>query len=583
MKELKRLGAYIIPQWPLALLTTVSMVCLMALELLPPLILRSVIDDAIPNAENTLLLLLIGGYLLVAILRGVFNYGQWYSSELMGQRVTRRIQIDLHHHLQKLQLEYFRRQKTGELMSRITGDVESVQYFVGFGALLFISNLLLFGSSVAMLFYLDWQLALVSLAVFPFLVVLAIRYDKKIRPIWKKVRVEMADMTTVLQENVSGVRTVKAFAREAYETEKFHRKNKKFLDTNVKRAHVESNTMPLIDFLSGLAVVALLWFGGWQVINGATSLGTLIAFQGFLWNMIWPIRMLGWLINLLEQTLAAAPRIFEILDTPVEIEDAPHAQPAPRFRGRVQFDNVGFQFSDAESDALRELNFTVEPGEIVAVIGGTGSGKSTLACLLARLFDPTCGRILIDGQDIHSYELKSLRRQIGMVLQDTFLFSATIAENIAYGAPDADMADIERAAQLAQAHEFIMEMERGYQTPVGERGVGLSGGQKQRVALARALLIDPTILVLDEATASVDTQTEYLIQEGLREVMEGRTSFIIAKRLSTIKQADTVVVLDKGRIIEMGPPAELLNKPGFYQQMMEAQLDDSEYALIAQL
>lgn len=577
MKILKRLFSYVIPHWPLAVITALSMFCLMGLELLPPLILRSVIDKAIPNGDMSLLMLLVGGYVLVAILRGVFNYGQWYSGELLGQRVTRQLRIDLHDRLQHLHIEYFRRQKTGELMSRITGDVEHVQHVMSWGGMLFISNLLMFTSAVVMLFVMDWQLALYSLAAFPLLVLLVIRYDKTIRPIWKQVREEMAKLTTVLQENVSGVRTVKAFARENYEVTKFNRRNRSFLQKNVTRARIESNTMPLIDFISGLSIILLLYFGGRRVITGVTSLGTLIAFQGYLWNMIWPVRMLGWLVNMLEQALAAAPRIFEILDTPVEIRDAPHAITAPRFKGHVVFDNVSFRYSDSDAEVLNNINFTVEPGQVVAIVGGTGSGKSTLVSLLPRFFDPTSGRILIDGRDIREYTLDSLRRQIGIVLQDTFLFSATIAENISYGCPEATQEDIEKAAKLAQAHDFVVSLEDGYQTRVGERGIGLSGGQKQRIALARALLIDPAILILDEATSSVDTHTEFLIQEGLSEVMQGRTSFIIAKRLSTIKQADLVIVLENGRIVESGTPAELLNANGYFSRMLSLQLDDPNF------
>ncbi|MDP3486994.1 MAG: ABC transporter ATP-binding protein, partial [Bacillota bacterium] len=307
----------------------------------------------------------------------------------------------------------------------------------------------------------------------------------------------------------------------------------------------------------------------------------LIAFQGYIFNLVWPTRMLGMLLNMMEQALAAAPRLFEILDTPSAIIDTPNSTTAPEFAGKLEFRDVTFQFSDGDNEVLKNINFTVQAGQVVAIIGGTGSGKSTLVGLIPRFFDPQQGEVLIDGVDVRSHTLESLRRQIGIVLQDTVLFSATVAENIAYGRPDAPREEIERAARLAQAHEFVAELPRGYDTPIGERGVGLSGGQKQRVALARALLMNPRILVLDEATASVDTHTEYLIQEGLSEVMQGRTSVIIAKRLSTIEQADYVIVLEHGEVVEQGTPRELVQQNGFFRKMYLSQQRNDETAQVA--
>lgn len=571
MATIKRISRYVIPHWPKVLLMLIGLIGFMGLEMLPPLLIREAIDNAIPNKSMTAVLTLAGGYILVALVRGIFSYTQWYFSELLGQSVTRDLQMDLHHHLQGLHDEFFRLQKTGDIMSRVTGDMMSVSRVVSWGLMLFTQCSLTIFFTVVVLLTLNWQLAAMCLITFPLMLLVVMRYDKTVRPLWRQVREKMANLTTVLQENISGVRTVKAFAREDYEIAKFDRQNLNYFNTNMQRVAVESKALPLIDFISGLSIIILLAIGGRQVVLGRLTLGTLIAFQSYIWKLIWPIRSMGWLVNTLEQALAAAPRLFELLDTPSAIVDEPNAQPAPPFRGHIEFDKVSFQFVDSEKPILQDISFTIEPGQIVAILGATGSGKSTLINLICRFFDPTSGSVRIDGIDIRQYTLNSLRRQIGMVMQDTFLFSATVGENIAYGRPDATEEEIVAAAKLAQAHQFISQLEQGYNTPIGERGIGLSGGQKQRVALARALLMDPAILILDEATSSVDSHTEDLIQEALEEVMVGRTSIIIAKRLTTIKRADLVIVIEDGRIAEMGSPSELLTKDGWFRRMYESQ------------
>lgn len=572
MGTIKRLAGYITPHWLKALLMLIGLLGFMGLEMVPPLLLREAVDNAIPNKSMSLVITLAGGYVLVALLRGAFVYVQWHYSELLGQSVTRDLQMQLHQHLQGLHDEYFRKQKTGDIMSRVTGDMHSVAHLLSWGLMLFSQNCLTLLSALIVLLFLDWKLTLISLASFPVMFVIVMRYDKTIRPIWKQVRQEMSKLTTVLQENVSGVRTVKAFAREDYEINKFDQQNTVYLDTNLHRVGIESQTLPLIDFISGLSVIILLGIGGRQVVLGTVTLGTLVAFQSYIWKLIWPVRAMGWIINSLEQALAAAPRLFEILDTPSAICDGPDAIPAPALEGRIEFEQVGFQFSDSEAAVLRDVSFTVQPGQIVAILGGTGSGKTTLVNLIPRLFDPTAGVIRIDGMDIRQFTLDSLRSQIGMVMQDTFLFSASIGENIAYGRPGASQEEIEQVAKLAQAEEFISQLEKGYATPIGERGVGLSGGQKQRVALARALLMNPAILILDEATSSVDSHTEDLIQEALDLVMPGRTSIIIAKRLSTIKRADLVIVVENGTIAEIGSPAALLAQDGAFRRIYDSQM-----------
>jgi ATP-binding cassette subfamily B protein len=556
-------------------LAFVCMLSVLVLGLLPPLILRSIVDRAIPEQSLNLLTWLVAAYIATNMGLGLANYGQWYSFEVVGQNIARDIQQDMHDHLQRLHLEYFRRQKTGDLMSRVSEDIHSIQEFLGWGFILLFSNFLSITITAGVMLWLDWRLAVATFLAFPIMAVVVLRFDKKIRPIWHRVREELGKLTTVLQENISGVRTVKAFARESFEIGKFRTRNTEFFETNIERGLIEANTQPFIEFLSSLSIVSLLGFGGYMVVNGSVSVGTLIAFQGFVWNMIWPIRMLGMLLNLLEQAMAAAPRLLEVLDAVPEIADAEGSRAAGSLAGAIRFNNVSFAFSDGESEVLTDIDFSVAPGQILAIVGGTGSGKSTLVGLIPRFFDPCNGGVLIDETDIRDWTLSSLRRQIGMVLQDTVLFSASVRDNIAYGMPEATQEEIETVARLAQAHDFIASLPRGYDTPIGERGVGLSGGQKQRVALARALLMDPRILILDEATSSVDTHTEVLIQEGLKEIMEGRTSVVIAKRLSTIEQADLVMVLEQGRIAEFGTPQQLLGSEGFFSRLHRSQEFDA--------
>jgi len=513
-------------------------------------------------------------FVAVNLALGVINYGQWYSFEVVGQNVARDLQLKLHNHLQRLHMEFFRKQKTGDVMSRLTEDVDSVHEFLGYGCILMVSNMLSVVVTLAIMFWLSWDLTVAAAAAFPILAVVVLRFDKEIRPLWEKVRGELGKLTAVLQENLSGVRTVKAFAREEHEIGKFTGHNHSFLGANVARIRVEGRTQPLVEFISSLAFVGLLGYGGAQVAAGHESLGTLVAFQGYVWNLVWPIRMLGQLINVFEEALAAAPRLFEVLDTVPAVVNRPDAVTAPTLAGRLEFRGVSFRFSDSEENVLQDISFTVEPGQVLAVIGGTGSGKSTLVGLIPRFFEPQTGEVLLDGHNVKNFTLDSLRGQIGMVLQDTVLFSATIAENIAYGRPEVALEEIERVARLAQAHEFIATLQSGYDTRIGERGVGLSGGQKQRIALARALLMNPRILILDEATSSIDTHTEYLIQEGLTQVMQGRTAVIIAKRLSTIEQADRVLVIDQGQVVEFGTPNELLQGTGYFRRMLLSQHRD---------
>ncbi|MGE5579572.1 MAG: ABC transporter ATP-binding protein [Bacillota bacterium] len=576
MANLKRLLKYLAPHWVLVIVVIALMLASVWLEIQPFAVTKQIVDRALPARDMDQVIYLIWIYLGLWALRGIENYLQWYFSELIGQRVIYELRRSIHDHLQKLPPSYFTNMGTGQVMSRLTSDIDAVQQFFGYGALLLVHMVILMATVGTYLAFLNWQMMLATCITFPFLWRTVFWFDRTVRPAWKKVREVMGTLTETLQENISGIRVVKAFAREPYEISKFAAKNKEHFDANMARAGVESVGQPHLEFLTGISFVMVVCLGGYMVVTGRMSLGTLLAFHGLVWSVIWPIRMLGWLVNTSEQALAAAPRLFEILDAVPAIRNAPDAVTLDKVEGRIVFENVSFAFPGDSREALKDINLTVEPGERVAIVGGTGSGKSTLVNLLPRFLDPTEGRITLDGIDLRQIDLQSLRRHIGVVLQDNFLFSATVHENLTLGNPNAEKDAVEHAAELAQAAPFIGKLPRGFETPVGERGIGLSGGQKQRIALARALLVNPRILILDEATSSVDTETEYLIQEGLDEVMQGRTSIIIAKRLSTIRGADKIVIMDQGRISMVGTHEELLGQPGFYRRLFESQFADED-------
>ncbi|MFA6654369.1 MAG: ABC transporter ATP-binding protein [Bacillota bacterium] len=585
MSNLKRLLGYLKPHWILLAIVALAMLASTFLEMSPAMLLRKIIDDAVPNGNLDLLFALSLSFIGVACVKGAVLYIQWYLSELIGQKVIFKLRQDVHDHLQTLPPSYFTTMGTGQIMARLTSDIDSVQNFIGWGALLLVNMIAMTIGVSGYLAYLNWRLMIASVLTFPFLFRTVLWFDKSIRPAWKHVRERMGELTEALQENITGIRVIKAFAHEPGEIEKFARKNYEHYRSNMERANVEAKAQPMLDFFSDLSVVIMIGYGGYLVLTGQMSMGTLFAFYSLIWSLIYPVRTLGWLVNMSEQALAAAPRLFEILDEETEIRDCAAPIYLDHVEGHLVFENVSFSFPGDERQTLDSVSFQILPGETVAIVGGTGSGKSTLANMIPRFVDPTSGKILLDGHDIREVSLKSLRRNIGIVFQENFLFSATVRQNIALGKPDASLEEIMEAARLAQAHSFIMEFPKGYDTELGERGIGLSGGQKQRVALARALLIDPQILILDEATSSVDTETEFLIQENLDKVMEGRTSLIIAKRLSTIRRADKIVILSKGRIAQIGTHLELLSQPGFYRNLFESQFaeEDVERALNLEL
>jgi ABC-type multidrug transport system fused ATPase/permease subunit len=503
------------------------------------------------------------------------------ARRLVAGRVSLAIEFDLrnlmYRHLQSLELAFFDRQQTGQLMSRATVDLQSVRFFLGYG-LIFItqSALTILLAAVAML-ALDPGLAALALFPVPFVVLVATRYGRRSRPALQEVQQRIAELTADVEENVSGVRVVKAFAAEPRQLGRFEDSVTRVFDQSMRATRLRAFYNPFIGFLPSVGLAVILLVGGRQVIDGRLSLGDFTAFYTYLLMLIGPMRQLGIALGMAQRATASGARLFEILDRPPHLTAPPGAPPLPDGAGRVELRDVTFQYETAPSPALRDIDLLVEAGTTVALVGATGSGKTTLVQLLARLYDVTEGAVLIDGADVREVDLGSLRGAISVVDDDPFLFSATVHDNIAYGRPDATRAEVERAAERAQAAGFIADLPNGYDTRIGERGLTLSGGQRQRVAIARALLSDPRILILDDATSSVDASTEQAIKVALREVMEGRTTFVIAHRLSTIALADEIVVLEDGRIAARGTHAELLGRSPLYAEIAAKGLPDQVF------
>ena len=569
-KVISRLLGYIKPHLPLAVFGFALTICFTFLNLLPPYLMKILIDDAIGNANLTLLVWLTIGLAVIYLLRALTAAGRSYLLGKLGQKIMVDLRRRLYEHLQVLSLSFYDKNETGRIMSRVMSDTERVQFFLTWGIQQFFMDIMILIFVAIILFTMSWQLAIIVLMPTPVLVIGTKLFSKKIHGIYHKAWRRWADLSAILADTVPGVTVVKAFSQERKEINKFNRKTHELYEVNVKISFLEGIFFPLVGFVMTLGAVSVWWFGGRQILSGTLTLGVLTAFISYTWRFYEPVGRLSNMSSVLLRAATSAERIFEVLDTRPEVHDSPNAISLPQLKGHIKFHNVSFAYESGET-VLRNINLEIKPGQKIGLVGPSGAGKTTLAKLILRFYDPTEGKITIDGYDLREVKQESLRKQIGIVLQEPFLFKGSIAENIAYGNPSAPPEKIIEAAKAANIHDFILSLPEAYDTDVGERGHRLSGGEKQRVSIARALLRDPKILILDEATSSVDTATESLIQEALERLMENRTSIIIAHRLSTLRNADKIVVIDHGEIVEEGSHEELIRLGGLYSRLCRMQ------------
>ena len=529
------------------------------------------------GSETTLIIAALG-VVAFALGRGLSAFAQTYISESLGQRVAYDMRNEIYDNVQRLSYAYHDKVQSGQIMSRATQDVENIRMFMSMASLrlMMIIGMILVG--VGLMFYYNWQLALVSIVTLPIIAWRSWAVHRVMRPLWVEIQASQAKLTEVADEGLGGIRVVKAFSREPLEAEKFAKAASGTRDLQLHQATMMAKHAPLLQGISIVQQGITAGVGAYFIANGRLEPGQLIAFLLILALLQMPVRMLGFMVTSFSRAIAAGERVFELLDTQSAVKEKPDAIPLTDVRGHVRFDHVSFGY-DRVSAVLKDIEIDATPGKIIALLGPTGSGKSTVVNLLPRFYDVTAGAITIDGQDIRDLTLDSLRSNIGTVEQDVFLFVGTIRDNIAYGRPDATQDDIERAAKAARIHDFIVSLPYQYDEWVGERGVTLSGGQKQRIAIARTLLRDPRILIFDDSTASVDTQTEFLIQQALQNLMEGRTTFVIAQRLRTVMRADEIVVLEDGQIVQRGTHDELLEQPGLYRNIYDLELKDQAEAL----
>jgi len=576
MKNLLRTRVFLKPYLWQILLNLLILLSLTALSLIIPRIIQQVIDQGISRRDTQFLIRSAFLFLGLGLLSALLSAANRFLSEWIGGHIGYDLRNRLYDHIQKLSFTFHDHAQTGQLISRCIEDVRAVQNFIGSSVIELIQLVFLLLGALSVMLVANSRLTLIAiLPVFP-LVWLTLVFGNRITTLFFHVDNMLGELSQRLQENVTGVQVIRAFAREPYEMERFDRTNRDYYQARVRVIGTWGRVMPSTDFLVTVCTILILWFGGTMVLGGTMSIGELVAFNAYVLMFAAPAQQLTWLVNAAGEASAGARRVLEILDTKPEIESPVEAVRLAAVRGEVEFRGVNLVYQDEQHASLTGIDLRVFPNQIVALIGPTGSGKTSLVNLIPRFYDVTNGAVLIDGHDVRTLDLTALRRQIGIVLQTSLLFSDSIRANIAYGRPQSSDAEIIAAAEAAQAHEFITGFPEGYQTIVGERGVTLSGGQRQRVAIARALLMDPRILILDDSTSSVDTQTERLIQEALDRLMQGRTTFVIAHRLATVRRADLILVMDQGRIVERGTHVELLRAGGLYREIHDLQLTQQE-------
>ena len=562
------------PYWPRLALAMVLMVGLAGTTALMAYLVKPMLDDIFVARDRSMLMLIPPAVIILYAIKGICSYGQNYLMQWVGQRIVTQYRVDLYAHLQRLSLSYFDRTPTGELMSRITNDVSQIQGAVSSVVTGVLKDAFSIVGLMIVIVFRDWFLAIFALGVFPLCMIPLVRFGRRLRKLSTRSQETMADLSVLLHETIGGARIVKGFCREDYEVERFSREAWRLFSLRMKDVSTRALSSPLMEFLGGLGIAGIIFYGGYQVVNGTSTPGTFFSFLTALIMLYEPIKRLSSLNNDIQAGLAAGARVYQVLETPPEIVDQPQAQDLPVLRESIEFRSVSFAYRPGEP-VLREIDLTVPAGQVLALVGTSGGGKTTLVNLLPRFYEVSHGAILVDGIDIRQASLASLRAQISIVTQQTILFNDTVASNIAYGRPDATMEQIQAAARSAYALDFISRLPQGFDSVIGESGVLLSGGERQRISIARALLADRPILILDEATSSLDTESELYVQKALENLMAGRTTFVIAHRLSTVQRADRILVISEGRVVEQGRHQELLDLGGQYHRLyrMQFQVD----------
>lgn len=575
MDIFKKLKGFYWPYKKYFIWSILAMLIVTVITVVYPIILQITIDEVVAKEQYGLIPYICAVFLGLMMIKGISTFFFQYLGDLFGMTSVYKLREALYDKLQVLAFTYYDNAKTGDIMSRLTADVEGFRFFLSLGFAELIRVISLIGISLSVMFYYSIPLALITMGAMPFLAFVVFKFDKNVHPAFRSVRRSFGRLNTRVQENISGMNTVKSLSREDFEIGRFSNSNDNYRQKYLFTSSLWAKYFPIMEFIGNVCAVALLAFGGYFVINGSLTTGELMAFFSLVWFIMGPLMNLGFIINQFSQAKASGERLLEILEAHEDIKEKPNAIDT-KIEGHVTFNDVTLTYIEDDDAALKQISFDAPPGKTIGLIGATGAGKTSITQLITRFYEPEQGEVLIDGRPAADYKLKALRSQIGFVLQEAFLFSTTIKENISYGTPGITEEQIIAAAKMAQAHDFIMELPDGYDTLLGERGMGLSGGQKQRIAIARAICIDPSILVLDDATSAVDMQTEHKIQKALREVMKNRTSFIIAHRISSLKHADEILVLEDGEIVERGTHEFLLKNNGPYERIYNIQYQDRE-------
>lgn len=568
---MKRILKYLLKEKWLLIIGTMAMVFIILIDQVTPMLQKIIVDRGIINKEYAIIPSILLGFLVVTLLKAIFGYVKEFLYDYISAKVHYNIRTELFSHIQSFEFDYFDKTNTGELMSRIGEDIENIWQTISFGLRMFVENILYFSFSTVILFYLNWKLTAICLLILSPIGILAYKLENKLNEGYEAISDKTAEINTRAQENISGVRLVKAFSREKYEIKRFFSLNKEYYKLNVEQAKTISKSFPEIEFLTNITLIAMIIVGGYFVLINEITIGTLVAFSGYIWNLIWPMRQIGWLMDVLSKNKASTMKINKLLDRFTKI-NSNSGKNINTIEGDIEFNNVSFKYDD--EIVLRNINLNIRAGSTVAIMGQTGSGKSTLLSLIGRYYDTTTGDIRIDGIDVKDINLNILRRNMSVVQQDTFLFSDSVENNLKFGKNDATIDDIITGADKSCALEFIDEFKEGFNTEIGERGVGLSGGQKQRISIARAIIRNAPILILDDSTSALDMETEHQLLKNLNEIKRGKTTILVAHRISAVKNADLIVFMKNGEIVEKGTHNELIEKKKHYYNVYKEQFKD---------